>query len=319
MRSYLLCLSYCLLSSCAYYGDIHGHSCLENPANLSTHHIFKKPANKISSQYNYKHNWWEKFRDPQLNQLIAVALCDSPNMQIAEARVRQAQALAYEASSLLWPSIEFSGYLQRQKFSQTGLVPPPFNGKTFNIGVAGLNFNYEFDFWGKNRQTLMAKINEACAAKAELAEARLVISAAVANTYFQLLNNIEQASIAKTNWQISKRLASISQHRLGHGINSDIPVKRIEVNTQSAKVILEQYRQAELLSRHQLAVLLGKNPFTTKIETQQFQFHPWHVELPACLPARLLANRPDIHATKFRAIAAANRINVAKYFFRISI
>jgi NodT family efflux transporter outer membrane factor (OMF) lipoprotein len=311
LRAHLLCLLYCFtLSGCAYYGDIHGNSRPLNAYSLSTSHVYKP----LTGPTTYA-NWWRKFKDPQLNQLINVALSDSPDMQIAKARVRQAQHLAEEASSLLWPSVNFSGYVQRQKFSQFGLVPPPFNGKTFNIGTVGFNFNYEFDFWGKNRQILMARVSEECAAQAELAQARLIISAAVANTYFQLRGNIAQVKIAKENWLLSKRILRIASTRQARGINSDIPVKNIQANTQAIKLSLEEYRQAELLSRHQLAVLLGNNPFTTEIKTRQFVFHQYHVTLPSSLPARLIAQRPDIYAAKSRAQAEASRIRVAKAYF----
>src|SRR5882672_6044218 len=109
-------------------------------------------------------------------------------MQIAEARVRQTMNLADYAEAPLWPEVDFSGYVQRQKFSEFGVVPPPFNGKTFNIGELGLNFNYELDFWGKNRELLAARISEEYAAAADATEARLIISSAVANTYFRLLS-----------------------------------------------------------------------------------------------------------------------------------
>lgn len=312
MRAHhLLHLLYCLgLASCAYYGDIHGNSRQLDAASLSNSHIYKKTASTTANV-----GWWNKFKDPQLNQLISIALSDAPTIQIAEARVRQAQHLAEEASSAQWPSLDFNGYVQRQKFSEFGLVPPPFNGHTYNIGTLGLNFNYEFDFWGKNRQAVMAKVSEEYAAEAELAEARLVISAAVANTYFRLCSNIEQVKINNERWRLNKQILKIATKRAKQGIESEIPVKAIESNIQIVKLSLEQYKQAEGLSRHQLAVLLGKNPLATTVETQTFAFHHYDVTLPASLPARLLADRPDIDAAKLRVQAAASRINVVKARF----
>ena len=242
-------------------------------------------------------------------------MADSPTLQIAQARVRQAQSLADAADSALWPSLDFSGYVQRQRFSEFGLAPPPFNGKTFNIGTLGLNFNYEFDFWGKNREALKAKISLEAATQAELAEAELVLAAAVANTYFQLYNNSEQVKIARANWQLGQQILIISTNRTRQGINSEIPVKTIEANVKATEQIIEEYRQAELLARHQLAVLLGKNPFATRITIGRYTFKQQQVQLPASLPASLLANRPDIYAAKARAQAAANEINVAKARF----
>jgi NodT family efflux transporter outer membrane factor (OMF) lipoprotein len=299
------------MSGCAYYGDIHSHSRPLTPVRLSKLHTYRPPSAPILASSH----WWQRFKDPQLNQLIEEALCDSPTLQIAISRLKRAQHLTEEVSSLLWPTIDFEGYVQRQRFSTFGLAPPPFNGRTFNIGTLALNFNYEFDFWGKNRQLLFANIHEACAAQAELLEARLILSTAVASTYFQLRSNLEQVSIAASQWQASQQILQIASVRFKRGIDSDIPVKTIQANAQAQKQTLEQYRQAALLSQHQLAVLLGRNPFTTEITVKPWVFHAYQVALPPCMPASLLAQRPDIYAAKFRAEAAANYIKVAKARF----
>lgn len=299
------------LSGCVYYGDIHQHSQEINTANLSEHHQYTIPKNTFS----HSAGWWNQFHDPELNELISVAIKDSPSMKIAETRLQAATHLAEEASSALWPSVDLSGYLQRQRFSAMGLVPPPFNGKIFNIGDLGLNFNYEFDFWGKNREALKAKINEENAAKAEEAETELLLSAAVAQVYFELCHDMSQIDLAKQTVTVNKKLLQITSNRLKHGVESDIPVKTTLANLAAAREMLEQYKQREALSRHELAILLGKNPFTTDIITKHFVFHHYAFSLPASLPAHLLANRPDILAAKYRVEAAAHEVNVTKAYF----
>jgi len=310
LRIFFLCLLTIALSGCLYYGDIHGNSKKLNPCKLSVHHHYEKPA--CGKTYI---GWWNQFHDPELNRLITVALEDSPTMQTAEARIRDALHLAEEtAASLTWPQVDLSGYLQRQHFPEFGLAPPPFNGLTFNIGEIGFNFNYDFDFWGKNRETLRATINEERATVAELANARLVLSAAVASTYFQLCNENSQIKIALKRWKINKELFDISTARAKRDIYSAIPVKTAESNAENAKQILETHRQTAELLQHELALLLGKNALTTTIDTH-CTLRPYFVKLPACLPAHLLAARPDIQAAKLRTEAAANRICVSKARF----
>lgn len=310
MRLGLLCL-FCLLtlSGCVYYGDIHGNAKSLTVRRLATHHIYQIPAKHTDA------NGWGMFNDPQLNQLITIALADSPNMQIAKTRVRRAQHLAEGMVAPLWPSVDLSGYVQRQRFAEFGLIPPPFNGRTFNIGEVGLNFNYEFDFWGKNRQLLAARISEECAAQYDLAESRLLISAAVANTYFQLLSDMAQVQLAKENLQQTQRISNIVVDRASHGIESDIPVKTALANAQSARLSIEQFKLAEIQAKNQLAVLLGKNPFTTEIDTRHFAYYQHIITLPASLTVNLIAHRPDIAAAKLRVEAAAHQINVAKAGF----
>jgi len=301
-----------VLNSCVYYGDIHKNSQALDERNLAVHHTYT-PFHATAAVNQI--GWWNKFHDPELNKLIEIAIQDSPTMQIAETRVRAATATREQASATLWPSVDLSGYLQRQRFSQEGLIPPPFNGKIFNVGDLGLNFNYEFDFWGKNRQEFKSKINEERAVEAELAESNLVLSAAVAQVYFQLCHDITEVMLANEKWQVNQKLYQIVSQRMAHGVESDIPVKTILSNMEQAKLALIRYKQDESLTRNQLAVLLGKNPLTTDIQTKQFQFHHYSVSLPASLPASLLTQRPDIFAAKLRAEAAANQVNVAKARF----
>lgn len=312
MRAALFSTLWCSLwlSGCAYYGDMHNQSHPLTPADLSTHHVYPKPAKPVYSQ-----QWWQQFHDPQLNQLITVALSDSPTLEVSKARIRQAQYLADAAGTTLWPSVGFSGYVQRQRFSEFGIVPPPFNGNTYNIGTLALNFNYEFDFWGKNRQALKARLNTELATEAELAQSQLVIAAAVANTYFQLCNYHQQVRIAQENWNAGKQILQIAAVRSQKGVNSEIPVQTIQANVKATEQLLEQYRQAELLANHQLASLMGKNPFSTSIEVGKLNFRAHPIALPSNLPANLLAARPDIYASKMRVEAAANEINVAKARF----
>jgi len=313
----LFCLLWCVLSltSCVYYGDLHTKAKPFSTTDLNTSHLYNAKPGITSTE------WWNRFHDPELNLLISSAIAGSPDMQIAESRVRRAQAIVEGATAPLWPSIDFSGYIQRQKLSEFGLIPPPFNGRTFNIGELGFNLNYDFDFWGKNRQILASRISEKCASQADLAQARLILSAAVADTYFQLLNNQAQQQLALENLQLTREISDIVLERARHGIESDIPVKTALANVQLARLSVDQYRQAEMLAQNQLAILLGKNPFATTIITHHFTYHKQHVSLARSLPANLLAQRPDIYAAKLRAEAAAHEINVAKsrFFPNISL
>ncbi len=299
-----------LLSSCLYFGDMRQHSRPLCATELEKKHSYQPPIVK-----NKQQAWWNSFLDSQLQQLIEVALADSPTMQKAEARVRRAEQISQGAKATLWPTIDFSGYLQREKFAEYGLIPPPFNAKTFNIGELGLNFNYEFDFWGKNRELLAARASETYAAQADRRQARLIISSAVATTYFQLLNDIEQVSLAKQNWQAAKELSAIVQDLTKNDIYSNIPLQTAVNNTQSAKLAVAQYQQAEALTRNKLAALLGKNPLSTTFVTRHYSYRRHQVVIPSNLTTNVLAQRPDIAAAQARVFAAAHEVNVAKTRF----
>ncbi|MBN9228835.1 MULTISPECIES: efflux transporter outer membrane subunit [Legionella] len=300
------------LTGCSLFGEVHTNTEPLNAADLAAKHIYKLPKKNNAAQH------FKRFNDPQLNQLVSVALVDAPNMHSAKARVKRAQHLAKIASSSLWPFLDSSGYLEKAYFPIRGTVPPPFNSIKIDqakIADIGLKFNYELDFWGKNRENLASKVSETFAAQMDLAETQLVLSAAVATTYFDIQNNMIQQRLAKENVRLLKQLADIIIAREKQGIESNIPVKTALANSQAAILSIEDYKRAELQSRHQLAVLMGKNPLNTQIDTATFVYNKRQLMLPAVIPANILAQRPDIASARALAEAAAHQVKVAKTAF----
>ncbi|TAT59477.1 multidrug resistance outer membrane protein MdtQ, partial [Enterobacter cloacae] len=68
--------------------------------------------------------WWKAYNDPQLDKLIAKALSDAPDMQIARQRITLAEAQAKAALAADGPQIDFSADAERQKMSAEGLMGP---------------------------------------------------------------------------------------------------------------------------------------------------------------------------------------------------
>ena len=99
-------------------------------------------------------DWWTRYGDPQLDALLAEALARSPTLKMAEARVRQAQALAGRAEAAQAPQFGLAEHTTRQRFSEHGTTAPPVAGQWEWVNEASLNGSYEFDFWGKNRSAV---------------------------------------------------------------------------------------------------------------------------------------------------------------------
>lgn len=309
----IICLTASIaLTGCSLFGAVHTETKPINAADLSVKHVYKLPKESKSPSY------FNGFNDPQLNKLISVALSDAPNMHSAKARVKQAQQIAKVASATLWPSIDLSGFLEKAYLPIHGTIPPPFTGANINnanIADIGFRFNYELDFWGKNRETLASKLSETFAAKMDLAETQLVLSSAVATAYFEVQNNIIQQGLAKENARLLSELADIIVDRAKQGIESNIPVKTAVANAQAARLSVADYKRTEMQSRHQLAVLIGKNPLATQIDTAAFTYNKKQLALPAIIPANILAQRPDIASARALAESAAHQVKVAKTAF----
>lgn len=306
-----LTLFICLasLTGCVNYFGSKPRSSAFTAATLAQHHEYTVPRKALTRAQG---NWWEKFKDPQLNRLIEVALADAPNFQIAQSRLLRSQRIAEGAISPLLPSADLSGVVSREHYTANWIIPPPFGGITASYGNLALNFQYELDFWGKNRQALAARISEVRAAEADVAASRLIISTAVASAYFQLQTSMVLLQIDKDILKQRTELQKITSTRLAHNIISSIPHNQANVDTQSAELAVARAKQAVQTSRHQLAVLMGKNPFNTKIDLPKYAYHENSLRLPPIIPANLLGRRPDIAASRWRVEAAAHQVNVAK-------
>lgn len=256
--------------------------------------------------------WWRVFHDKQLNHLIDAALTNAPDIRIAQARVRLAQRQADASGANLGPTLAANGSAIRQKLSPQGLFPPPLGGSVFNLGQLTLDFNYEFDWWGKNRAALKAALAEVNASKAEMAEARLVLSVAVAQSYFKLQSDAAKTAVAQAMLAKQQNLLHLLQLRAHRGLTSDLPMDQYASAIASLHLDIAQLTELEKLDRNAIAALLAQPPsfgdgisITTDVPPV----------LPGDIPADTIGSRPDIAAQSQEIQAASALADAAKADF----
>ena len=111
-------------------------------------------------------NWWDSFKDPQLDRLIRLGLKDSPTLAQARARVSVALAQAQSAHAALLPSANLDGSALYQRAPQNYLIPPPLAGHTFWMAQAGASLSWDLDFWGRQADALHSAQDLARSARA---------------------------------------------------------------------------------------------------------------------------------------------------------
>jgi outer membrane protein TolC len=159
--------------------------------------------------------WWKSYGDEQLDRLISEALAGAPNLAEAEARLQQAQSFVQQAGASRLPQLSAQSSISGIKQSYNDGIPAAAVPRGWNdSGQASLNLFYEFDFWGKNRASIAAAISSAEAARADQAQARLTLAAAVASAYAQLVQlhadlkasgDAVLVRVRKRNWPPSMR------------------------------------------------------------------------------------------------------------------
>ena len=260
-------------------------------------------------------DWWTRFRDPQLDQLIGEALAGSPSLKVALARAREASALADEAASARSPRVDSSLSANRQRYSANGLLPPPFAGSWANQEQLQATLSWDIDFWGKNRATFEQALGLARAAEVDAQAARLALSVDIAHEYVQLMRAYLQLDVARATVEQRERVFALTRERNAAGIDSRLELKQAEAAVYAEREQVEQLNETIALARDQIAALMGLGPDRGLAIERPAAMTGADAVLPSRVPSQLLGRRPDIVAQRWRVEAARRRIDVAQTQF----
>jgi NodT family efflux transporter outer membrane factor (OMF) lipoprotein len=260
-------------------------------------------------------DWWTRFGDPQLGQLVSEALAGSPSLQVALARARQATALAESANAARSPRVDSSGSVTRERFAANGLVPPPFAGGWGYLDQLQATLSWDIDFWGKNRAAFEQALGQARAAEVDAQAARLALSVDIAHAYVQLVRAWLQLDVAQATVDQRERIFALTRDRNAAGIDSRLELKQAEAAVSAAREQVTQWNETIELTRNQIAALLGQGPDRGLSIARPGPMAAADAALPSQLPSQLLGRRPDIIAQRWRVEATRRGIDVAQAQF----
>jgi NodT family efflux transporter outer membrane factor (OMF) lipoprotein len=257
-------------------------------------------------------DWWKRFNDPQLDQLMEEALAGTPTLRVSAARLRTALAFTQSAQAGLYPRVDGDAGITRERFPLKGLIPPPYAGTWQTQGQLEATLSYELDFWGKNRAAYASALGQARAAEVDVFAARLTLSASIAQAYVQLQRAYLQLDVAERALAERGQIHKLTQERFAAGIDSRLAVKQTEAALPAMREQIAQWQETIALTRNQLAALLGEGPDRGLAIARPSAGTLAAVAIPSSLPAELIGRRPDIVAQRWRVEAARQDIDVAK-------
>jgi NodT family efflux transporter outer membrane factor (OMF) lipoprotein len=265
-------------------------------------------------------DWWTAYNDPQLTALIEEALKGAPDLEVAEARVREAAAQTQTQGAALLPTISGSGNIQETgvELNVSGIpqqikdaLPSDLQPFTQLSG----KLSYEIDFFGKNRAALAAASSKQKAAEFELRAARLQISTAVASAYADLVRLTADRQAAEDAVKVRGDSLALVADRVKNGLENQGQQAQSSAEQNVSRGDVAAIDAQIDRTRHQLAALVGQGP-DRGLDVQPNLASisaPWG--LPSNLPVDLIGRRPDVAAARLRAEAAAQQIKVARAAF----
>ncbi len=251
-------------------------------------------AQTFAPEQDIPGEWWTLFQSPQLDSLIKESLQANPDVDAAQAALRQARELYFAQQGSLFPTLGANASGQQQ------LASPASQGQTGAGAVFG----------GVRRQV------ESREAAAE--NQRFQLEA----TYLTLSSNVVVAAINLASLQaqigatrdiiniLNNSLGVVRrQFDLGGASRADVLAQEAALTQTQATLPPLQKQLAQ--QRNQLMRLVGRSPDQDRGESFDLAKLKLPQELPLSLPSQLVEQRPDVKAAEAQLQAASADIGVA--------
>jgi len=306
----------CAVSGCAVGPDY------ARPAVVSPQE-WRSPREGIGSLADM--GWWELFEDPALRDLIAAAIENNRDLQLAVARVAEARAQLGVARAAQFPQIDAGASYTNQRYSQKSFplnVLPPTSTlePQTEFYRTNIDLTFELDLWGRLRRATEAARAELLASEENGRTVLTTVISDVAQGYFDLIELDQELDIARRTAASRQASLDLVRRRFGAGLTAELDVTRAEAELAGALATVPELERRVAQIENRLSVLLGRNPGPIRrggtLDAQRLP-----PVVPAGLPSELLERRPDIRVAEDRLVAANARIGAAKaeFFPRISL
>ncbi len=250
-----------------------------------------------------------------LTPLLTEALNGNPNLQIAQARLKQAEAQSRSALAALFPQLTLSASGQRVR-NAPGAQGQGSQGNLENRLNAGVTGSQNLDVFGRvwNGLALTSGLREA--SRQQLANTQLQLQASVAQTYLGLL----AATEAERAWAVAIAAAEeqnrLTQLRYTAG---DLPITQAQpifATLQNLRIQALEVARQRVELENALNTLLGRAPQAIDVsETDLAQLAKARIGVPQTISATALLARPDVGSAAAQLAAANANIGVARAAF----
>lgn len=254
--------------------------------------------------------WWERFNDPQLNELEEKLNISNQNVAAAAASVQTARAMIQEARAQYFPAATANPSITNSRIS-TGLGKP--------LGITYTNYSFPFeaswepDLWGRVRNTVNAATFAAQASVGDLENVRLSVQAELAADYYELRAQDALKQLLDSTVSAYQEALDLTRDRYVAGMDSDEPVAQAEAQWKATQAQDTNLGVLRAQYEHAIALLSGQPASMFTLPAEALRATP--PSIPVGVPSELLERRPDIAAAE-RAVAQANaQIGIAKTAF----
>jgi NodT family efflux transporter outer membrane factor (OMF) lipoprotein len=256
-------------------------------------------------------DWWTLFHSQALNALIERALKANPDIKAAQAALVAARENVLAQRGFYYPSASASFSAARQKTSSAIAPVPNDNALYFSLYTPQVSVSYTPDIFGLNRRTVESLKAQEQQTRFALVATHITLSANVVAAAIQEASLRAQVEATRQLIGINSNLLQIFRNQFAKGYSSRLDVAAQESQLAQMAATLPPLLKALAQNRDLLAALSGGFPsegLAEKFELSDLQLPK---DLPVSIPARLLAQRPDVRQAEENMRAACAEVGIA--------
>lgn len=260
--------------------------------------------------------WWQLFEDETLQALIRTALEHNYDVQMAAARILEAQAQLGVTRADQFPSVSAGVDVLGQR-PAAALGFPSRNVAAVEIQASSA---WELDFWGKFRRATEAARAQLLAGEWGRRAVVATLVSQVSSGYFGLRALDLELTISSRTLASRQESLQLAQARERGGVTSLLDVRQAEQLVYSATGEIATLEREIAQQENFLSVLAGGNPGPIA-RGRALTDEPSPPDVPAGLPSTLIERRPDVQRSEQQLVAANAQIGVARaaYFPQIAL
>ncbi len=255
-------------------------------------------------------DWWALFHSEPLDRLVQRALKANPDIDAAQAALRQARENAYAGEGALFPTASASFQPERERLGGAEFGQPNVS-PTFSLVTAQLSVSYAPDVFGGTRRQIERLRSQAEYQRFELEATYLTLTS---NIVVAAINEASLRGQIEATQQIIKAEADqldVVRQQLAAGGASRADLLSQQATLAQSRATLPPLRKQLAQQRDQLTALVGGFPSQELDASFDLADITLPTDLPVSLPSQLVEQRPDVRAAEAQFHAASASLGVA--------
>jgi multidrug efflux system outer membrane protein len=266
----------------------------------------------------YEIQWREFIADPQLEQLVELALANNRDLRVSILNIEAARAQYGVSRADRVPGLNASVGQTATRVADN--LSPNGDGYITRQYTAGLGIPaFELDFFGRVKNLSEAALQQYLGTEEARRSQQISLVSEVANAWLTLAADQERLRLAQDTLKSQQISYELSKRRFEAGATSGLDMYEAQTSVETARSDVAVYTAQVAADQNALTLLAGAAVPAELLPQGTLQSVTQLADLPEGVPSEVLQRRPDVLSAE-RTLQAYNaNIGVARAAFFPSI